>query len=78
MATVAVIGAGRLRTRYLTQIGIQADLSLYLLSGPQGLVTLKNLREEGFDATIFEGRSSIGGVWQYTEEPGKTSVLQSK
>ena len=46
-------------------------------AGPQGLVTLKNLREEGFDATIFESRPSIGGVWQYTEDWGETSVLRS-
>lgn len=46
--------------------------------GPQGLVALKNLREEGFDATIFEKRPAIGGIWQYTEERDETSVLQSK
>jgi cation diffusion facilitator CzcD-associated flavoprotein CzcO len=41
-------------------------------------VALKNLREEGFDATIFEKRPAIGGIWQYTEERDETSVLQSK
>jgi cation diffusion facilitator CzcD-associated flavoprotein CzcO len=46
--------------------------------GPQGLAALKNLREEGFNATILEKRPTIGGIWQYTEERGETSVLQSK
>lgn len=43
-------------------------------AGPAGLVALKNLLEEGFDATGFDRNPYVGGLWQYTEED-KTSVL---
>lgn len=43
-------------------------------AGPAGLVALKNLLEEGFDATGFDKNPYVGGLWQYTEED-KTSVL---
>ncbi|CAK7246331.1 MAG: hypothetical protein STHCBS139747_007958 [Sporothrix thermara] len=35
-------------------------------AGALGLVTLKNLLEEGFDATGFERKSYVGGLWKYT------------
>ncbi|ATY62734.1 dimethylaniline monooxygenase 2 [Cordyceps militaris] len=44
--------------------------------GAVGLVTVKNLVEEGFDVTGFESNNYIGGVWHYTEE-NQTSVLES-
>lgn len=46
-------------------------------AGPQGLVTAKNLLEEGFKVTIFEARPSIGGLWRYCEDEKSTSVLRS-
>ncbi|KAH8887214.1 FAD/NAD(P)-binding domain-containing protein [Thozetella sp. PMI_491] len=42
--------------------------------GPLGLVTLKNMIEEGFDVTGFDRNEFIGGTWYYTDED-KTSVL---
>ncbi|WYZ46684.1 hypothetical protein EsH8_IX_000909 [Colletotrichum jinshuiense] len=42
--------------------------------GALGLVSLKNLVEEGFDVTGFERSSDIGGLWRYTTED-RTSVL---
>ncbi|KAL6233056.1 hypothetical protein BDW75DRAFT_242379 [Aspergillus navahoensis] len=45
--------------------------------GASGLVTMKNLAEEGFDVTGFERSSSIGGVWRYEDTPTKTTVLKS-
>ncbi len=45
--------------------------------GAVGLVTVKNLVEEGFDVTGFDSNSYIGGVWHYTEE-NQTSVLKCK
>jgi len=45
-------------------------------AGPAGLVALKNLLEEGFEATGFDKNLYVGGLWQYTEGD-KTSVLQS-
>ncbi|KAJ4288989.1 hypothetical protein N0V90_011331 [Kalmusia sp. IMI 367209] len=44
--------------------------------GPLGLVTLKNLLEEGFEVTGFDRNIYVGGLWQYTEDD-KTSVMQS-
>jgi len=49
-----------------------------MVSGPAGLSMLKNLREEGFCATVFEKRGSIGGVWAYTDDPKTTSTLPCK
>ncbi|OAR02162.1 hypothetical protein LLEC1_03500, partial [Akanthomyces lecanii] len=45
--------------------------------GAVGLVTAKNLVEEGFDVTGFESHNYIGGVWHYSEEENQTSVLKS-
>ncbi|KAJ4366285.1 hypothetical protein N0V83_007921 [Neocucurbitaria cava] len=42
--------------------------------GPAGLVALKNLIEEGFDATGFDRNSYVGGLWNYTTED-QTSVM---
>ncbi|KIX01095.1 uncharacterized protein Z518_10161 [Rhinocladiella mackenziei CBS 650.93] len=44
--------------------------------GALGLVALKNLREEGFNATGFERNTYVGGLWQFTEAK-QTSVLES-
>ncbi|KAF1831186.1 FAD/NAD(P)-binding domain-containing protein [Decorospora gaudefroyi] len=45
-------------------------------AGPAGLVALKNLREEGFDATGFDRNSYIGGLWQYSTKE-QTSVMET-
>ncbi|CAJ2509013.1 Uu.00g140390.m01.CDS01 [Anthostomella pinea] len=44
--------------------------------GAVGLVTLKNLLEEGFDATGLERNDYLGGLWRFTEKP-TISVLKS-
>lgn len=36
---------------------------------------LKTLREDGFDATLFERRSRVGGLWSYTEDKSMTTAL---
>ncbi|KAI8168020.1 Monooxygenase [Colletotrichum sp. SAR 10_70] len=40
-----------------------------------GLVALKNCLEEGFEAIGFERSSYVGGLWKYTPDENKTSVL---
>ncbi|KAL2813015.1 hypothetical protein BJX63DRAFT_432303 [Aspergillus granulosus] len=45
--------------------------------GASGLVTMKNLTEEGFDVSGFERSSSIGGVWSYEDTLTKTTALKS-
>lgn len=52
------------------------SLSLFAMSptvavigaGPLGLMALKNLREEGFEATCFDARPFIGGLWQHSSD----------
>src|SRR4051794_14029900 len=44
--------------------------------GPAGLVALKNLRDEGFNAIGFDRNNYIGGLWQYSTN-NQTSVLET-
>ncbi|KAH6893116.1 dimethylaniline monooxygenase 2 [Thelonectria olida] len=46
-------------------------------AGPTGLSMLKTLREDGFDTTILERRSRVGGLWSYTEDESMTTALPS-
>ena len=43
--------------------------------GPAGLTALKSLREEGFNATAFERRDKVGGLWSYSNNTTFTTVL---
>ncbi|KAJ9614092.1 hypothetical protein H2200_002228 [Cladophialophora chaetospira] len=36
--------------------------------GAQGLVTVKNLLEQGFDVTGFDRNDYVGGIWHYSAE----------
>jgi cation diffusion facilitator CzcD-associated flavoprotein CzcO len=45
--------------------------------GASALVMMKILAEEGFDVSVFERSSSIGGVWGYEDMTTKTTVLKS-
>lgn len=47
-------------------------------AGPAGLAMLKNLRQEGLEATAFERLPHIGGNWKFTDDPTATSVLRGK
>lgn len=42
-----------------------------------GLVSLKNLLEEGFDAVGLERNDYLGGLWQF-DEGEKITVLESE
>lgn len=44
-------------------------------AGMIGLVTLKNLKEQGLDGTIIDQNDYIGGTWHYSGRPGQTSAL---
>lgn len=44
--------------------------------GALGLVTLKNLREEGFDAVGFDRNDYVGGLWRF-DEGDKLTVMRS-
>ncbi|MCJ1380564.1 hypothetical protein MMC17_003672 [Xylographa soralifera] len=39
------------------------------MAGPFGLSAVKNLRDAGFEVTLFEQRDTIGGVWASSEDP---------
>ena len=45
--------------------------------GLTGLTALKNLLEEGFDATGLERNDYVGGLWQWTADGSQTSVMKS-
>ena len=44
--------------------------------GAFGIVTLKNLLEEGYDATAFDKNPYLSGLWHYTAD-NRVSALQS-
>ena len=46
--------------------------------GLTGLVCLKRLLEQGFDAVGFEREAKVGGLWRFTSDTTKTSVLKSQ
>ncbi len=49
-------------------------------AGPAGLVAAKVLLVDGFDVTIFDQRTTLGGIWSFegsyyelhTQQPGGT------
>ena len=41
-----------------------------------GIVALKNLREEGFEATAFDRNGYVGGLWQFNEDGNKTTATK--
>ena len=45
-------------------------------AGALGLVTLKNLREEGFDAVGLDRNDYVGGLWHF-DEGNKLTVMRS-
>lgn len=45
--------------------------------GACGLTTLKNFLEAGFSVTGFDENSYVGGLWEYSENAGKTTVLKT-
>ncbi|KAK1754238.1 flavin-containing monooxygenase 9 [Echria macrotheca] len=44
-------------------------------AGPSGLTMLKTLLEDGFDATLYERRQQVGGLWAYSDNPQHTTAL---
>ena len=45
-------------------------------TGPTGLSMIKNLKEDGFDVTLYERRGQVGGLWAYTENEKWTTALK--
>ncbi|KAG5758325.1 hypothetical protein H9Q72_013533 [Fusarium xylarioides] len=46
-------------------------------AGPTGISMLKQLLQDGFSATLFERRSSVGGLWAYDANNRWTTALAS-
>ncbi|RDW86006.1 hypothetical protein BP5796_04331 [Coleophoma crateriformis] len=46
------------------------------LQGPAGMTALKELRELGFDVTLFERRNNVGGIWTWSEDHSITTALK--
>jgi dimethylaniline monooxygenase (N-oxide forming) len=38
---------------------------------------LKTLREDGFEVTLYERRTQVGGLWAYTDDTSMTSALRT-
>lgn len=75
-ATVAVIGLGKQVSMTLEMTSSTASL-IHYFSGALGLVTVKNLAEEGFAVTGFDRNEFVGGLWHYTDDD-RTSALKCK
>ena len=46
-------------------------------AGWSGLLACKHMLEEGLSVVVLERRATIGGVWQYSDDPNETSVMRS-
>ncbi|KAF5989586.1 flavin-containing protein [Fusarium bulbicola] len=46
-------------------------------AGPTGISMLQQLLQDGFSATLFERRSSVGGLWAHDANDGWTTALAS-
>jgi dimethylaniline monooxygenase (N-oxide forming) len=40
------------------------------------MAALKELRELGFNVTLFERRNDVGGIWTWTEDRSMTTALK--
>lgn len=43
-------------------------------AGPVGLITMKNLLEEGFEVTAYEARPFVGGLWRPSEDKSLSCI----
>jgi Flavin-binding monooxygenase-like len=46
-------------------------------AGPSGLAAAKNFKDAGFEVTVFEAGSGIGGNWRFSEDEGHSSVFET-
>ena len=46
-------------------------------AGPSGLVSIKAALEQEFEVVCFESSKSIGGLWNYDQRKGSTSIYES-
>jgi dimethylaniline monooxygenase (N-oxide forming) len=46
-------------------------------AGISGIAALRQLKKHGVDAVAFESRDVLGGLWVYSDEPGKTTAYKS-
>lgn len=46
-------------------------------AGPSGLVTAKTMLQAGFQVTVFEAGSEIGGTWVYENDSGRSFIYRN-
>jgi Flavin-binding monooxygenase-like len=46
-------------------------------AGPSGLAAAKNFKDAGFEVTVFEAGTGIGGNWRFSEDEGHSSVFET-
>ena len=46
-------------------------------AGPAGLVTAKIFKDNGFNVTVYEKGSAVGGTWLYDNDNGRTFLYKN-
>lgn len=64
----------RVSVAYTSDCVVRMDA--HSLTGPTGLTMLKMLREDGFNVTLYERRSRVGGLLAYSENHHTPPGLQ--
>lgn len=73
---IAIIGLGEFLVEGHSILWPLGPFHVLTITGPLGLVALKNCLEEGFEATGFDRIPYPGGLWTYTPED-RVSALPS-
>jgi hypothetical protein len=46
-------------------------------AGPSGITAAKNFKEQGFQVTVFDTGSEVGGNWRFNDTSGHASVFET-
>jgi dimethylaniline monooxygenase (N-oxide forming) len=73
---IAIVGGGKSHKAIGTTDPTERRTLILDLPGVAGMAALKELRELGFDVTLFERRRDVGGVWSWSDDLGMTTALK--
>jgi monoamine oxidase len=57
-------------------LAMKKAVGMTMRTGCAGMTALKEFRDLGFDVTVFEKRSDVGGVWTWTADADSTTALR--
>lgn len=57
--------------------GVSRTDAVIIGGGWSGILSLKCMMEEGLSAVLLEKRDTIGGIWQYSDDPNIPTVMMS-